>query len=209
MYNPSMKNKKIISQSREAAIVILKKNKNFVHDVNHLLNVERNIIEISENKDDLFALQIATHWHDTGRIDIDSIEKQSHEILSAKNFLSWSKDKQLEDKFVQKVARIIKSHRNRKGFDRKLTESEAMLWDADKLDIINVNRCKKIFLAYKFKKNNEESEFNIKDTLKFWSSINDDFSSKFHSPKAKKIFKNKFPLFKKFINQLIIDNPSN
>ena len=106
-----------------------------VHDISHMETVWGYCQELAkDNKDiDLEALEIATWWHDVGRIH----DNKTHPTHSAKMVrdelakLGYSKD------YVEFVASIVEDHPSSKS---PRSAEGTILRDADKLDFLSTNR---------------------------------------------------------------------
>lgn len=194
-------NDEIVTKLCQTAIRTIKKRNNFVHDVAHTRNVVKNAFQIARNypKVNLKLLKIACYWHDTGRNDHEP-ESEDHAILSIRLLKGQLKRQLIFLKDHNKLFKIIGNHRGRKAGIVENRETE-ILWDGDKLDIFNLNRIKRILKTYKVGKFSPDEEFNYLDSFHFWLHIDKDFENKFHTPEAKKIFRNKFPKFKKYIKE--------
>lgn len=197
----------LINKAKVVTIAIVNKNGNFVHDGLHIKAVEENVLRICEdekiNSTDVFCLHLSALWHDVGRVDLDEKEIIPHENASVLKFKEWARENKVDKTIADKVTHIILKHRNRKAKSKTLDKLSAILWDADKLDIINITRCNRILFAYEKKIHNDQSEFNYHDSLKFWINIDDLFINVFHTNTAKDLFKSRLPLFKQFLEKYI------
>lgn len=198
----------LLDKSKVAAIAILNKNRNFVHDEFHINSVEKNVLKICEGEKispmDIFYLRLSSHWHDTGRVDLDETEVIAHENISVQKFQKWAWENNVDKTIVNKVIPIILRHRNRKARKKTIDKPSTILWDADKLDIINVVRCNRILLTYENGINNNKSEYNFHETLNFWKNIGDDFVDSFYTQTGKILFMNRFPSYKKLLEKYMI-----
>lgn len=196
----------LINKAKIATIAIVNKNGNFVHDGFHIDSVEKNILSICKdekiNPTDIFYLQLSALWHDVGRVDLDEKEIIPHENASVLKFEEWARENKIDKTIADKVSHIILNHRNRKARNKMIDKLSAILWDADKLDIINITRCNRILLAYENGINNNKSEYNFQETLNFWKNISDGFADFFHTHTGKVLFIKRFKLFKQLLEQI-------
>lgn len=196
----------LVNESRAAASHIVTTHGNFVHDPLHIAAVEQNVVYLGTQAKlaeyELFLLRVAAHWHDTGRHDGESEETIPHQELSIQEFCLWAQQRALTQAFQTRVKNIIGQHRHRRATQDIDDPLARILWDADKLDILNLDRCRRILAIYQQGKNNPRSEFNYQDTLAFWRSLGPSFEAKFHTPMARKIFVNAFKDFQNFIASL-------
>lgn len=163
----------LINKSQTAAFAIINKSGNFVHDIFHINSVEKNVIRICK-----------------------------HENASVLKFKEWAQENKIDKTIIDKVTHIILKHRNRKARNKSIDKLSAILWDADKLDIINIARCNRILFAYENNMHNDQSEFNYHDSLKFWINIDGLFINAFHTNTAKDLFKSRLPPFKQFLGSI-------
>jgi len=182
------------------AKLLLKQNNNFIHTPEHADNVFHNVKElIAANRDvDLNLIKIGCYWHDVGRNDFrKEFGSKGHEQISAEK-LSTELDKlRLNPESKEKIINVIVSHRNRGSKIKPLTPEAKILWDADKLDIFNVKRLKKIFAAYD--KGQFSNDFNYIESFKFYDKIDRNFEKKFYTRQAREKFQKLYPIFKSFI----------
>lgn len=197
----------LINKAKVATIAIVNKNGNFVHDGLHINSVEGNVLSICEgekiNSASIFYLHLSALWHDVGRVDLDEKEVIPHENASVLKFKEWARENNIDKTITDKVSHIILKHRNRKARNKTIDKLSAILWDADKLDIINIARCNRILFAYEKGINNNKSEYNFQDTLNFWKNIDDDFADFFHTYTGKVLFIKRFKLFKQLLEKKI------
>jgi len=192
----------IILESRKSAIQIVTDNNNYIHDEIHILNVEKNILKLAEEEsfssNELLSLLLSAHWHDVGKNDHLAIEKIPHEKASIDLFKKWAKENDLPKDIIKITCTIIDSHRNRSAKKEIEDSLSGILWDADKLDIINKERCIGIINYYE-QQRIFDTEFNYLDTIIFWKSIDENFKKKFHTKKAVEIFNINYSAFKIFV----------
>jgi HD superfamily phosphohydrolase YqeK len=106
------------------------------HNMLHVRSVVKYALEIADfyPKVDKSAIEVASWWHDTGRL-FDKI----HETLSAEMAYNDLIKRGMNKKFSQKVYDAIVYH----GWDMKPKTLEGeIIYDADKLDFISINRFK-------------------------------------------------------------------
>jgi aspartyl-tRNA synthetase len=195
----------IIIESRKSAISIVTENNNYIHEKNHIINVESNILKLVEKKslspNESLSLILSAHWHDVGKNDHQSIEEIPHEKKSINLFQNWARKNDLPKEITKTTCAIIDSHRNRSAKREIDNFLSGILWDADKLDIINVERCIGIMNNYE-QRNFFDTEFNYLDTISFWKSIDENFEKKFHTKKAVKMFNQNYPAFKTYVQKV-------
>lgn len=193
----------IVARSRESAARIVEKNKNFIHDRNHILDVEDNIVSIAQEEGvlpgDIFILRLAAHWHDVGRQDLLPREIVPHPAVSVKLFKSWAKEVELPVAIISKVIALIKNHddhtRGNKN-DRLLN----ILQDGDKLDILNTIRIRRILGCYS--RGLQAGQYNSFQSAIFWNTMGGQFKNILHTKSGKAIFKKRFSEFKKITGPL-------
>lgn len=199
----NMRKNDLIASSRRAASAILASHGNFIHDEQHLAEVERNALAIAKSmhasERELLALRLAAHWHDTGRED-RAQKQQGHERASLKHFEAWAKGQSLEETLIKEVGSAIAEHRNRGNAAGPENRLAKILWDADKLCIFDSGRVEYILKQYgsglRF-----GNEFNHADSFDFWLGFSPEFESRFNTDPGKKMFRERFPAFRKTVER--------
>lgn len=193
---------RLLFLSKQCVFKILAENKNFIHNEEHILNVQENCFSIAKSLSlkqfEILALKLASHWHDTGRID--SLNVDDHEKRSAELFNKWAIKESLDNNLIEAVIAIILYHRNRGQSSAAGDSLSKIFWDADKLDIFNFKRIDSILKTYQ-NSENFDTEFNFFDSLNFWRKIDSSFADKFHVQYSKNAFKIVYPNFNKKIMQ--------
>lgn len=193
----------ILAQSRQSAIAFVKRNKNFIHDRSHIVNVEQNAVSIALKEgilpDELFIIRLAAHWHDVGRQDLLFPEIVPHGQTSARLFKAWAVNIKLPKRTIDRVLSLIRHHDNhatRESADKLLN----ILQDGDKLDILNVGRMHNILAQYN--QNNQIGEYNYFHSIIFWNNMSKKIENVLHTASGFQIFKNRISEFNKFIKPL-------
>lgn len=178
---------------------ILNRRHNFVHNFSHCKRVFCNNIHILGVRSipNIGVLLLSAFWHDTGQNDFKQQAKYHH-IQSARLFKYFTK----QNKYTEIVTNIILSHRNRGANTqyRPQTLLEKAFFDADKLDILNIYRSKKLIKLYLH--GFSCGEFNIKDTVSFWEDFIKNGENILFLDKSKKIFHQRKKNFATFVAQI-------
>jgi HD superfamily phosphodiesterase len=175
---------------------------NFVHTASHVIRVVSNawmIVELdgtlqlsSERRD---ALILACLWHDSGKIDRQA-ETECHARVGVRHLaLHAAANPQLAQAAVEMASTAILNHRNRGylGDPAHRPLLARILWDADKLDILNPSRMQQLDAHY----NSEAGvgEFTREGSLRFWESISHDFLDRFHLSSSRELARARFEEF--------------
>jgi peptidase E/glycosyltransferase involved in cell wall biosynthesis len=166
-------------------------NRNIVHTPLHAARVYENAmlicakegLALSAQQQD--ALAIACFWHDAGRVDASQATDNHHERSAE---LLWKFNEihaTIPAKTLKMASDMILSHRNRGGTadGSQRTVLQNVLWDADKLDVLNPLRMREIMHLYS--QGITAGEFTPEETLKFWNSIDKRFIGRFTFPSAR------------------------
>lgn len=196
-----------IADAKKNAFEILRQRNNFIHSIDHAIRVHDNAVYISRqldqdlNVEEMIALKLACFWHDTGKDDWSEKEDVPHNIVSGKLFESYARAKGMPEDILLMTQSIIYCHRNRgkASFRDPLSVVEKILWDADKLDIINADRVVEILWLYVNGYTN--GEFNPEDTLTFWRGIPRQFSDNYYFETSRNLFKERYPEFINVVEQ--------
>lgn len=194
---------RIIEIAKENIIL----SRNFIHDIGHTIRVHDNTLEIAlkqENisNDDINTLRIAAYWHDVGQNDFLKDAKFRHEQLSVKMLEIACEKENIQSNNIELVKKIILNHRNR-GKIREINNDDILsriLWDADKLDIINYTRMYQIISYYK--NNSMVGNYGYQSSIEFWDSIDEKFVEKFNFEASREIFRKKYSDFKYYLIKL-------
>lgn len=194
----------IISKSRNKVLNRDNIQSNFIHGQDHIINVERNIYKFIKDKkynsEDILSLVLAAHWHDSARDDF-TYESTPHEKSAIIFFTEWAKRSGLNERIIKKVVSIIESHRSSNS--DITNELSSIFWDADKIDILNLERCKRIINNYLLKNSYKRvNRFNLFDSLCFWKNIDENFINTFKTERGKCIAAELLPFFKKYVNKV-------
>ena len=208
-----LKNVDIIHAKNTAFSILMEKG-NFIHSIDHALRVHDNamliFMEIRERcVKKMISLKLASYWHDTGKDDCRENEDVPHNIISAELFKDYAVEKGILNDISEMAQSIILCHRNRgkKYYRSPSSDEEKVLWDADKLDIVNSIRITEIVWAYL--NGYKVGEFNLKDTISFWMSISPEFANKFYFKISQEIFYDRYSKFRQSVEKIysnIIEN---
>lgn len=175
---------------------ILKRRNNFVHNFNHCKRVFCNSMRILgfNSLPNLRILMLSAMWHDVGQNDFKQ-QTKNHHIYSARLFKYFTK----EQTYSYIVVNIILCHRNRGANNQYCPNTllQKAFFDADKLDILNIQRSKKLIKLYSA--GFSCGEFNLKDTLDFWENFIANGEKTLFLESSKKIFRKKVKKFIKFV----------
>ena len=175
---------------------VLKRRNNFVHNFNHCRRVFFNNIRIlgPSSLPALRVILLSAMWHDVGQNDTKQ-QAKNHHIYSARLFKYFTK----EHAHSYVVVNIILCHRNR-GANKQYcpkTLLQKAFFDADKLDILDIPRSKKLIKLYSG--GFSCGEFNLKDTLDFWENFISNGENTLFLEKSKKLFRKRIKKFIKFV----------
>ena len=178
---------------------ILSRRNNFVHNFNHCKRVFLNNVRVLglRSLPVLHILLLAAMWHDVGQNDFKQQTKY-HNIYSARLFKFFTK----ENKYTDIVVNIILCHRNRGANAQYCPKTllQQAFFDADKLDVLNIPRSKKLIKMYS--RGFSCGEFNIKDTIRFWEDFITNGENILFLEKSKKLFRQKKITFVKFVSEI-------
>lgn len=178
---------------------ILNRRKNFVHNFSHSKRVFYNNIYILGLRAIPFlrVLLLTSIWHDVGQSDFKQQAKYHH-IYSARLFKYFTK----ENKYTDIVVNIILCHRNRGANAQYCPKTllQQAFFDADKLDVLNIQRSKKLIKLYL--RGFSCGEFNIKDTIRFWEDFITNGENILFLEKSKKLFRQRKITFVKFVSEI-------
>ncbi len=193
--------------ARDEACKLLLDKRNFIHTVAHSDAVHSNALRIWDGscpdgkEEDLVALKLACYWHDTGRNDRDSVEQTPHEVESVRLFSEFARRSGYPQRIVDTVVRAILSHRNRGGRGDGLTDCLSdILWDADKLDIVNPHRVLEILWG--FQAGYSAGEFSWRSSLDYWKGISVKFVERLHFDESRRLFLERYDGFSELIVQM-------
>lgn len=194
---------KIIQIAKESIIL----SHNFIHDIGHTVRVHDNVLKIALNQENISqekieALRIAAYWHDVGQNDFLKDNKIRHEQLSVKMLEIACEKEGYKSNKIELAKKIILNHRNR-GKMKEIEKDDILskiLWDADKLDIINNVRMFQIIDYYK--ENDNLGEYGYESSIDFWKTIDESFEEKFNFTISKEIFRNNYKDFSKYLEIL-------
>lgn len=200
-----------MEKKMERLIEIAKENivlsHNFIHDIGHTVRVHDNTLKIALaqegiSNDEIEALRIAAYWHDIGQNDYLKDAKFRHEELSVKMLEITCEKENIESDKIELAKKIILSHRNR-GKIKEIEKDDVLskiLWDADKLDVINNTRMFQIIDYYE--NNSNLGEYGCESSINFWKTIDENFGNKFNFDVSKEIFKNNYPEFSRYLKKI-------
>jgi len=193
----------MVTFSRKSAIHIVEGNNNFIHDRNHILDVEQNVVSIARQENilpgDLFILRLAAHWHDVGRQDLLQREIIPHPEASIRLFKSWAKKANLSNIIINRVTALIRDHDNH----TKNTKNDKLfdiLQDGDKLDILNAARIHRI-LGY-YGQGLQAGQYNYFQSAIFWNAMRKQLKNMLHTEAGIVIFKERFLEFQRLTRPL-------
>lgn len=195
--------RKIIEIAKENIML----SQNFIHDIGHTVRVHDNVLKIAlmqENisQKEIEALRIAAYWHDVGQNDFLKDSRIRHEQLSVKMLEIACEKEEYESNKIELAKKIILNHRNR-GKVKEIEKNDMLskiLWDADKLDIINNVRMFQIIDYYK--ENEDLGKYGYESSIDFWKTIDENFEEKFNFNISKEIFRSNYKDFSKYLKIL-------
>ena len=162
----------------------------------------RRISSCQERKDeDFYLCRTAAFWHDTGRKDWED-EIVPHHTASADLFMQEASEIGLLEATSNVIKEMILSHRRRCS-DNSIPDNYLMkiLWDADKLDIININRINELLFYYQ--NGISSGEFNIHDSTQYWDSIvKNSLEGELFFEKSKELYKQRFLVFQNKVKEI-------
>ncbi len=169
------------------------------HDLTHHLEVWGNAQDIANNINievDKDALYIACMWHDVVITDIEdrNFKQRGRIVDSTSNYLEGLLRKDgFSDSFIDKTILAIRLHE----YKRKPTTVEGkILYDADKLEYIGLNRWKRIFHTLKTGKMSKIKFFIYKQAGKRYlkhlkEKYHFDYTRELHDERVKLILQDK------------------
>lgn len=162
------------------------------HDLVHHQNVWRTAQDIARNISipaDLRALKIASFWHDvvTTQIQNRNFKGRDKITLQTAGYLeNLMQSLGFESEFIEKVIIPVKTHEIR---NKQTTIEARILYDADKLEWLNVQRWKRLLSALKTGRMAKIKLFLYKKIAKRWLKklrrlYNFDYSRKLHDQRV-------------------------
>jgi hypothetical protein len=183
---------------------ILKRRDNFVHNNAHACRIVlllKDILGMQEFLRNFNVIILAAFWHDTGQSDAKDTSKWHHKI-SERLFIKYAKHYNIDEPTKTIVRKVILSHRNRGASSDFIpkTQLEKAFFDADKLDILNIKRTKRLLTLYDT--GFCSGEFNKANSIKFWENFIETGYNKLFLEESKSMFKAKISKF----NSLVQNN---
>ena len=155
------------------------------HDISHAERVARNVALIGRKLGykDISFLSLCAWWHDAGR----TIDDSCHEKISAELLKNDLLRRGSSVAVVKKAYAAVRHHR---WSMRPCTLEGKMIYDADKLDFISIERWKKCLKA--------KQNIHPKEIAKLLPRL----EKLFHFDESRAIYRRRLPAFMKFYSGL-------